>query len=166
MDIKQIVSKCNEIKNGSFFKVTWMSDCNKNLKAAAKKADINVQKYVSSLCRKGIHYGQIKSVQEEKKAKGQYLVDPATGKEEYIVEQRAWAEDVIPNLIIKHKNTGKHYMVLYSSATKPQVQYYLNSKPITQEALKKLGIMCDSYWNKNDKAAVMTIPVESIRTIG
>lgn len=165
MTTANIIKSCNNIKNGAFFGIKWVTSCDKKMSATAKKQGIIVTKHVTSVCRKGVHYSAIKKVQEMMNQKGDFLVDPQTGKRVYIIEPREWAEDVVPNLIVRHKKTGKEYMVVYTTGTKPKVQYYMNGKPITTQALKESGVMQNSYWNNNSNASVLTVPVESITDI-
>lgn len=167
MKTEDIIKACNQIANGRFFKISWRTNCQKKMAAASRNQGHIVTKYVTSVCRKGVHYLNIKKVQETKLSNGQFKENPDNGQPEYVAKYREWADDVVPNLIIKHKKTGKHYMVIYTTETKPKSQYYLDDRAISVDKLKASGIMQNSYWTQQaNDTAVMTVPVESIIAIG
>lgn len=67
------------------------------------------------------------------------------GKEgEYQVKERAWAETVVPNKVIRHKGNGTLYLVVYNSfilnhpAIEKESEYYVDGVPATEEQMETI----------------------------
>lgn len=165
MKLNDLLKELGTKRNGQFFKMKWISNLENSVCAAAKKTGVVVTKEVISTVRKGIRYGNIKSVKEKFIQKGEFSIDPFTGEVVIFPEKMHWGEYVegLENLIIKHNNN--YYVRLYTTPNKSNVRYFLNGQEISKEDLQKTGILRNSYWTRKPVEECMTLRVDSIQKI-
>lgn len=151
MNTNALIAKLSNIHNGTFFKVTWMTDV--PCTAAAKRAGNVVYKFTSCVVRKGIRYVNQKSVQ----------MKVEHGKE--LTHELPWGNwmEGHEGLLIEHK--GKTYVRLYPAMNVAKVQYYLGGRPIDKNELMNMGIVQKSYWNKTGKPDALTVNTANIQDI-
>ena len=165
MKIEELVKILNKKNNGSFFKIHWTTNLNNKQTAKSKNNGDLILKDTFATVRKGVEYKNIKHVQEILMSKGQYKIDPITGKPEVFSECMSWGNwvDGYEGLLIENK--GKVYVRLYTSPNKPNSKYFLNGKEVSKDELKKLGVMQKSYWNKSEPTDCMTVKIKNIKEI-
>lgn len=165
---KEILAKLKTIPNGRFFKMEW-----ETYVPVAKKYEkiYTVKKRVSSTVRKGIQYTNTKKYKEKVSRTEQVLKE--IGIEAQQVHDKLtklpWGQWLIPNLLIEHINkSGKYnlYLRVYTTTNKPEVDYYVNGRYVSQTKLKEMGIINNSYWNKSLEDGVFTINTDNIISIG
>lgn len=158
MNTNLLICKLNTKRNGQFFKMSWCTDV--PLTAQAKKDGVTVLKYTTTTVRKGINYANIKNV-KDKVAKGEMSSE----------HKLAWGQwkAGFKGLIIEHtdkKGVYKEYVRLYATPNKPQINWFLNGRPISKEELIAKGVVPSSYWNKsNEKTECFTICTANIQDI-
>ena len=164
MQLEKLIKELNNKKNGTWFKVEWITNLNGKLCAAAKRDGHIVTKKVSTTVRKGIRYANMASVRERLISEGKFLVDPQTGETHVFPEKLSWGEWVDgSDFLITHKD--QYYVRLYTSPNKPIVQYFLDGASITADDLKKRGLLQPAYWNRENVEECMTLKVSSISKI-
>lgn len=170
MELNEVIKILSKKQNGAYIKVKLCTEMTSRQTADSKKNGNIVVKETLTTVRKGVNYGNIKSVRERLMSQGKTAIDPKTGKETVIVGELPWGKYYKNSkTIIEHK--GNYYLRLYTSPNKPKVEYYLNNKKISSDDLRKLDIMQPSYWkNKDSKDSVsaeecMTVKIENIKEI-
>lgn len=165
MKIEELVKILNKKNNGSFFKIHWTTNLNSKQTAKSKNNGDLILKDTFATVRKGVEYKNIKHVQEILMSKGQYKIDPITGKPEVFSEGMSWGNwvDGYEGLLIENK--GEVYVRLYTSPNKPNSKYFLNGKEISKDELKELGVMQKSYWSKYEPTDCMTVKIKNIKEI-
>lgn len=152
----------NRILNakGQFVKVVWKS--NPTPAAAHKKAGIVLEKRTSAVCRAGINFANLSSVQQgieagERPAEIGPLPFGTWKNYPYIIEH------------IDKDGNYNEYVRLYPSGTPPKTIYYVNDVQVTKEkfseylppsAAKKL-----IEPNEEDKPLCFTIKKENILSV-
>ena len=118
--------KVNSIPAGQFFKMAYVSDV--TLSALGRKAGVSVLKRVIGTYRIGVNYKHTKKA-IAKAAEKNIPIDTASK-----LPWGQWKDN--SNRIICHTNKkGEYneYLRVYDTPNKPNVQHYLNGKPISKE---------------------------------
>ena len=138
----EIKNKLDKKHNGTFFKVTIRS----KLPTVAKSPDL-IEKVVVMTVRKGIKYGNQKSVKE----KG------------IIPGSLPWGRwiDGFEGLFIEHN--GNEYVRLYCSPNKSKTTYYCNGREVDRSEIE--WEVRPSYWKHSDKPDAMTIRTENLEVL-
>ena len=84
MTVEKLLEILSTKGNGQFIKVHWISNLSGKQGAKSKKAGDIIEKDTTATVRKGIEYKNIAKVQEKLLRKGQYRIDPVTGKKIYV----------------------------------------------------------------------------------
>lgn len=164
MKLEKLLQELNSKKNGTWFKIEWITDLNSKMCAAAKREGHIVTKEVSTTVRKGIRYANMATVRAKLISEGKFLEDPLTGEIHVFPDKLSWGEWVEgSDVLIKHKD--QYYVRLYTSPNKPKIQYFLDGVAIAIEDLKKKNIMQPAYWNSEGVSDCMTLKVDSIQKI-
>lgn len=163
MKLQELEKSLSKIHNGTFFKITWRNTPSK-VAASVHNNGHCLEKEVTTTVRKGIQYRNIKKVQETFIERGDFVVNPFTGKIELTIAPLAdYWEWYIPKVILHHKNKDQYYLRLYTTINKPHVQWYFDGKPVTEKEVKENGWMQPSYWNVTPHGdPVMTVKVADI----
>ena len=165
MTVEKLLEILSKKGNGQFIKVHWVSDLSKQQGAQSKKAGDVIEKDTIATVRKGIEYKNIAKVQEKLLRKGQYRIDPATGKKEAVPEKLPWGNWVKDYEGLLIESHGKIYVRFYTTPNKPQSKFILNGKEITKDELKELGVMQKSYWNNCEPTDCMTVQIKNIKEV-
>ena len=145
MELTNIISVLNEIKNGQRARVEYNS--NVPVKAAYRKQGITVIKFTEATVRFGVDYDHIQRVIDRKAAQPDDIVTKAK-KTAY-----TW---VLKDKLSYNSNTNKHYIrfaTLPSGANKHTTYVVIQDGTIKcsisapDEYLKELVL--NSYWNGN-----------------
>ena len=138
----EIKNKLDTKHNGTFFKVTIRS----KLPMRGHNTEL-VEKVVTMTVRKGIKYGNQKSVKERGIIPGSL----PWGK---------WIEG-FEGLFIEHN--GNEYVRLYCSPNKAIARYLLNGKEVDKTEIEDM--VRPSYWKHSDKPDAMTIRVDNLEVL-
>ena len=167
MTVEKLLEILSTKGNGQFIKVHWISNLNGKQSASSKKNGDVIKKDVVTTVRKGLDSKNIKAVQKRLLEKGQYNIDPKTGKIEFFLNKLSWGDwrKGYEGLLIDYN--GKTYVRFYTTPNKPTSRYLLNGKEIDKEKLKELGVMQNSYWTKQEKEETifMDLKIENIQEI-
>ena len=151
MNTNYLINSLSKKNNGAFFKISYITDV--PMTAQAKRDGNVVIKYTTTTVRKEIDYDKMKSVQA-KVEQGKVLT-----------HELPWGHWMAGHegLLIEHKD--KIYVRLYNSPNKPKSDFFLNGKLIEKEKLKTLGLVLNSYWNKNEAFDCITVNTGNIQEI-
>lgn len=116
----EILSKILNAR-GQFVKAVWKS--NPSPAAAHKKAGIVLEKHTSAVCRAGINFANLSSVQ--------IGIEEGTRGE---VQELPWGKWKSFPYIIEHKDT--EYVRLYPTDTKSNTIYFVNGEPVDKDTFK------------------------------
>lgn len=147
-----IARKLCTIPAGRFFRLRYASSV--KLAAEYKRQGYTLQKVTDTTARTGVYYPNIKGVA---------LKDGGcTGN-----SNEEW---VVPNYIKRNTKTGKNYAVIapISKGNNSKSTFILtdphgNTKTITRDEARQYAV--PSYWNRDNKPAVMTIELGNVKTI-
>lgn len=106
---------------GQFVKAVWKS--NPSPAAAHKKAGIVLEKHTSAVCRAGINFANLSSVQ--------IGIEEGTRGE---VQELPWGKWKSFPYIIEHKDT--EYVRLYPTDTKSNTIYFVNGEAVDKDTFK------------------------------
>jgi hypothetical protein len=160
-----IIDKIKSIKNGTLFRLKYKTEL--PMKAEFSKRGFKVVKIVETTTRTGVKYGNIKNVVKSIVSKAK-----SSDKSNY--------EWVIPNKIRFNRNTGNTYLYtapisagcnkntlyeIYIPCPAGITSDYTPWVYISEDNLKALGIIQDSYWTKSDRP-INDINLNNIISIG
>lgn len=165
MKVEELLKILETRNNGGFIKIHWVSDLGNKQTAKSKKNGDVIQKDTVTTIRKGIKYTNIKSVKEALIEKGQYTIDPETGKIEVFSKNLPWGNWVSGYEGLLIENKGETYIRFYTTPNNPNSKYLLNGKEVDKDELKKLDIMQNSYWNKSEPTDCLTVKIKNIKEI-
>lgn len=99
----------------------------------------------------------------------------------YEVSQKTWAETVVPGKVIRHKEKGTYYLIVYNEPTKmgdvvdAETSYFVDGKPATEQEVKTITEFTphsDSYKKQRDagvdegyEVITMTISFDNIKSV-
>ena len=92
MTVEKLLEILSTKGNGQFIKVHWISNLNGKQSASSKKNGDVIKKDVVTTVRKGLDSKNIKAVQKRLFEKGQYNIDPKTGKIEFFLNKFSWGD--------------------------------------------------------------------------
>ena len=142
---EKIIKQLDKIKNGTPCTVVYKSDCSSKLKAAVKSTVSKVEKISIIPVTKGIDYSNKKSViakREEEIIKWGF----------YNTREPFYTK--LDNSFAKNKKSEQYYLLFGPQPNKnarPISEYVLNgdnTTKYTSEQIREMGILQDSYWNK------------------
>lgn len=160
MEFATTVKKLSNIHNGTWFKITWLSEL--PITSYARSKGYVISKIVTSTVRKGIEYSNLSTVKEKD---GIAIDFNSPAKHE--LPWGHWMKGYYKTFI-EHTNKNGDYSVylrVYTSPNKPTQYYMVNGKRCTLEEVKALGLVQPSYWNKNNDTGTMTIKISNIISI-
>jgi hypothetical protein len=114
---EQILERILKAK-GNFVKAVWKS--NQTPAAAHKKAGIILEKHTSAVCRAGINFANLSSVQ-------QGIAEGTRGE----VQELPWGQWKTFPYIIEHKDT--EYVRLYPTDSRCETVYFVNYVKVDKE---------------------------------
>lgn len=160
MKQETLLEVLNKKKKGQFIRLSYRSDLDKQVKAAAK-ALYSVDKVSVGTFKYGCDLRRVKRYQEREAAR-------TTPKRE-VVE---WARWLVPSVLKEHVKTGRVYLSLITLPKNSNTKsvYFVTDKQtgerreVTREELRIMDIMQPSFFNKEPTETVL-IPVENIQKI-
>ena len=133
---------------GQFVKAVWKS--NPTSAAAHKKAGIVLEKHTSALCRAGINFANLSSVQQG--------IEEGTRGE---VQELPWGQWKVFPYIIEHKEA--EYIRLYPTDSKCETLYYVNGVEVDRNAFSAYLTPSDAAkMTSGEKPECFTIKRENI----
>lgn len=155
MKLETITTIMNQIKNGTFFKVTYRTEV--PLKKSYKDAGYKVVKTSSVITRTGINYKNISGV--EIKPLGDLSKPRANNY-----------EAIIANKLYFNANTKKNYINIYpvrGNKTKSTYEFYINDIKIATRKPEEIDFNSDMFLKKSSHGPVpmQRINVENIVSI-
>ena len=142
---EKIIKQLDKIKNGKPCTVVYKSDCTGKVRAAAKSTITKIEKISIIPVTKGIDYSHKKSV-IEKRTEETLKWGFYNTKEPFYTK--------LDNSLAKSKKSEQYYLLFGPQPNKnarPVSEYILNgddTKKYTAEQIREMGILQDSYWNK------------------
>ena len=160
MTQERILQILSDKKKGQFVRLSYKSDLDKQVKAAAK-ALYSVAKVSVGTFKYGCDLRRVKRYQEREAAR-------TTPKRE-VVE---WARWLVPSVLKEHVKTGRVYLSLITLPKNSNAKsvYFVTDKQtgecreITRDELRIMDIMQPCFFNKEPTETVL-IPIENIETI-
>jgi hypothetical protein len=140
----------NRILNakGQFVKAVWKS--NPTPAAAHKKAGIQLEKHTSAVCRSGINFANLSSVQQG--------IEEGTRGE---VQELPWGQWKVFPYIIEHKEA--EYIRLYPTDSKCETLYFVNGVEVDRDAFSAYLTPSDAAkMTSGEKPECFTIKRENI----
>lgn len=148
-DQKVILKKLYAKRNGAYFRISYVTDCNKKVSADWKGH--NVSKITTMSVRKGISYDNLKSVIEKRKTEGQQ-----TSK------KSAWFHH-IDKTLLKHNDKEAYYVALFPNHGKKNTRWLLDGIEVSKEYLVTNNVLQPSYWKSKSEALDMfTLGIDKI----
>lgn len=148
-----ILNKLYAKHPGTYFKIQYYTDVNKNV-SARYKTQYNVTKLTTMSIRIGISYDKTRRVIEKRMNLG------------YVPSNRESWYYHIDKILLKHRNEDKYYIGAFPNINgKPDTQYLVNGKPISYQELKTMEIMQPAFWKKKEKPEFLTIGLDKIVTV-
>ena len=138
---KAILKKLYSKRNGAYFRISYVTDCNKKVSAAWKGH--NVSKITTMSVRKGISYDKIKSVIEKRKREGYYSPKKST-----------WFHH-IDKTLLKHNDKEAYYVALFPNHGKKNTRWLLDGIEVSKEYLVTNNVLQPSYWKSKSEALDM-----------
>ena len=142
-DQKEILKKLYAKRNGAYFRISYVTDCNS--KVAAIWKGHNVSKITTMSVRKGISYEHVKAVIEKR------ALNQGTQTSTY---KGSWFHH-IDKTLLKHNNKEAYYVALFPNHGKKNTRWLFDGKEVTKEFLISNGIMQPSYWKAKEEPLVM-----------
>ena len=160
MKQETLLEVLNNKKKGQFIRLSYRSDLDKQVKAAAKVL-YSVEKVSVGTFKYGCDLRRVKRYQEREAAR-------TTPKRE-VVE---WARWLVPSVLKEHVKTKRVYLSLITLPKNSNTKsvYFVTDKQtgerreVTREELRIMDIMQPSFFNKEPTETVL-IPVENIQKI-
>lgn len=145
-----ILKALDSKRNGAYFKIQYMTDCNQKVSAAYKGN--NVTKLTKISVRKGISYDNLKSVIAER------------NNPDYIPSTKQQWYHHLDKMLCKSNKEDKYYVMLFPNIYgKAKTIYMLNGMPISKKELQEKGIMQNSFWTqKEGKKRCFTLGLDKI----
>lgn len=148
-DQKAILKKLYEKRNGAYFRISYVTDCNKKVSADWKGH--NVSKITTMSVRKGISYDNLKSVIEKRKTEGQQAY-----------KKSAWFHH-IDKTLLKHNDKEAYYVALFPNHGKKNTRWLLDGIEVPKEYLVTNNVLQPSYWKSKSEALDMfTLGIDKI----
>jgi hypothetical protein len=133
---------------GQFVKVVWKS--NQTPAAAHKKAGIILEKHTSAVCRAGINFANLSSVQ-------QGIAEGTRGE----VQELPWGRWKTFPYIIEHKDA--EYMRLYPTDSRCETIYFVNYVKVDKEIYASYLTPSEAAkMSSGEKPECFTIKMENI----
>lgn len=133
---------------GQFVKAVWKS--NPTPAAAHKKAGIVLEKHTSAVCRAGINFANLSSVQQG--------IEEGTRGE---VQELPWGQWKVFPYIIEHKEA--EYIRLYPTDSKCETLYFVNGVEVDRNAFSAYLTPSDAAkMTSGEKPECFTIKRENI----
>ena len=146
---KAILKKLYSKRNGAYFRISYITDCNKKVSADWKGH--NVSKITTMSVRKGISYDNLKSVIEKRKTEGQQAY-----------KKSAWFHH-IDKTLLKHNDEEAYYVALFPNHGKKNTKWLLDGIEVSKEYLVTNNVLQPSYWKSKSEALDMfTLGIEKI----
>ena len=169
MNTKSVIESVKNIKNGTFTRITYMSEVPMSSKAKKENPDMRIMKVSSRLFRLGVNYKNIQKVIDRNK---EDILNGVVRK-----EYKNNFENIFDNKIVHNTNTNKNYLNAYPFAKSGHHSYYLiqgTSKKGTmyQRRMNNLddstkSLIIGSYFGKNyEEPSIQRLSVENIISIG
>lgn len=152
MDLNNIIKAITNIKKGTFIRVRYMT--NVPVKSKYKKQGVIITKIGCMTTRFGIHYPNIKSVQDKKYVHNDNL------------------EWIIKDIIQHNKNNNKDYLCTYPTekGRNSKFKYIITTPNMTvySDTLKDVSeYVLPSYFNKKgNTVTMMKINIDNVLQIG
>ena len=144
---EQILERILNAK-GQFVKAVWKS--NPTPAAAHKKAGIVLEKHTSAVCRAGINFANLSSVQQG--------IEEGTRGE---VQELPWGQWKVFPYIIEHKEA--EYIRLYPTDSKCETLYFVNGVEVDRNAFSAYLTPSDAAkMTSGEKPECFTIKRENI----
>ena len=146
---KAILKKLYEKRNGAYFRISYVTDCNKKVSADWKGH--NVSKITTMSVRKGISYDNLKSVIEKRKTEGQQAY-----------KKSAWFHH-IDKTLLKHNDKEAYYVALFPNHGKKNTRWLLDGIEVPKEYLVTNNVLQPSYWkSKSEPLDMFTLGLDKI----
>jgi hypothetical protein len=137
-----------KIKKGTYVTMMWQSDV--TLKAAFKDSH-DVKKVTKGVGRLGVKYANIQEIKER-------------GSEVGGLPYGEWEKEDL--LIKSHEKLQLRITKTKNKRHRPHVVYYIDGTEISAEKLQEMGIVLNSYWNKNNQESpIFNIKIENLLEI-
>lgn len=136
---KEILKKLYAKRNGAYFRISYVTDCNSKVSAAWKRH--NVSKITTMSVRKGVSYDKLKSVIEKR------AMNKGT---QASIHKDPWFHH-IDKTLLKHNNKEAYYVALFPNHGKKNTRWLLDGIEVTKEYLINNGVMQPSYWTSKSK---------------
>jgi hypothetical protein len=133
---------------GQFVKAVWKS--NPSAAAAHKKAGVVLEKHTSAVCRAGINFANLSSVQ-------QGIEEGTRGP----VQELPWGTWQNFPYVIEHK--GVEYIRLYPTDSRCETVFYVNGEQVNRETFAKYLTPSDAAkMSSGEKPECFTVKRENI----
>lgn len=151
---KNILKKIYSKHNGSYFKISYVTDCNSKVCAAWKGH--NVSKITTMSVRAGINYSNIKKVIEKRAAMSEIILStPKVSWFHHVDDDR---------VLLKHNTKDNYYIALFPNNGKAQTRWLLDGIEVSKDYLKTNNIMQPSFWKsrEGEPSPMITIGLDKI----
>jgi hypothetical protein len=148
---KEMLKKLYSKKNGAFFRIAYITDCNSKVSAPWKGH--NVSKITTMSVRKGISYDNVKTIIEKR------ALLQGTHPSVY---KASWFHH-IDKTLLKHNTKDSYYVALFPNHGKKNTRWLLDGIEVTKEYLINNGVMQPSFWaSKSEPLVMFTLGLDKI----